>query len=175
MTQTLPWKKAGVMGLGASGVAASGFLARRGVEVTACDVKPLGELSGEAARLGELGVRLSCGEEDRMAFDGCEIVIASPGVAPTAPPLVGARASGIRIIAEVELAARYTRGLIIGITGSNGKSTVAALTGQILNEAGVTARVCGNFGAPLTAVVETDMDLPASEAQRIHYVVELSS
>ncbi len=175
MTLAIPWEKVGVMGLGASGVAAAGFLARRGVEVTACDAKPEGDLSDEAAGLRELGVRLICGRQDAGVFEGCEIVVASPGVPPWVPPLAGARSSGIRVVAEVELAARYLRGSIIGITGSNGKSTVAALTGELLKAAGIASRVCGNFGSPLTTVVETDLVLPPSEAQQVRYVVELSS
>ncbi len=171
----VPWKRVGVMGLGASGVAAAGFLARRGVEVIAADSKPLDSLRREASALRALGVVLKCGERNDTVFRDCEIVVTSPGVAGSAAELTAARGSGIRVIAEVELASRYSRGVLIGITGSNGKSTVSAMIGEMLRAAGVTARVCGNFGTPLTAVIETDMSLPQVEAQRVHYVVELSS
>jgi UDP-N-acetylmuramoylalanine--D-glutamate ligase len=171
----MPWKKAGVMGLGLSGAAAAGFLSRRGVQVIAADDKPFASLGDEARALAKAGVTLRAGPTDPHVFSGCEIVVASPGVPPTAPPLAGARAAGIPIIAEVELAAPWLRGVLIGITGSNGKSTVTALTGKILETAGVPIRVCGNIGVPLTSVMERDLDLPEAEARRVHYVTELSS
>jgi UDP-N-acetylmuramoylalanine--D-glutamate ligase len=173
--QTMPWKKAGVMGLGLSGVAAAGFLARRGVEVVAADAKGLESLSDEARALALAGVTLRAPATGPSVFASCEVVIASPGVPSTASALAEARASGIPIIAEVELAARWLRGVLIGITGSNGKSTVTALVGRILETAGIPARVCGNIGVPLTAVVEQDLALPEEQARRVHYVAELSS
>lgn len=175
---SLPWKKAGVMGLGLSGTAASGFLARRGVAVVAADSKPLEELSAEARALKRLGVTIAAGPgrgSDRGVFAGCDVVVTSPGVPGTVPPLEGARAAGAPIIAEVDLAARHLRGALIGITGSNGKSTVTALTGRILQIAGVPSRVCGNIGTPLMQVVEEDLSLPDEEARAVRYVVELSS
>ena len=131
----MPWKKAGVMGLGLSGVAAAGFLARRGVTVIAADAKPAESLGEEARALADLGVALRAAETSPRVFEGCEVVIASPGVPDSAPPLAGAAAAGIEILAEVELAARYLRGVMVGITGTNGKSTVTALTGEILKTA----------------------------------------
>jgi len=172
---TVPWKTAGVMGLGLSGVAAAGFLARRGAEVVAADAKTRESLPAEALALEKIGVRLAAGPASAGVFRGCEVVIASPGVPPDAPQLAGARAAGIPILAEVELASRYLRGVMVGITGSNGKSTVTRLTGEILKSAGVPARVCGNIGRPLTSTVEEDLALPDGEARRVHYVVELSS
>ena len=171
----MPWKTAGVMGLGLSGIAASGFLARRGARVIAYDDKPLANLASEAAQLQRLGVTLRCGAEGAGVFKECDVVIASPGVPATSIPLASARAGGIKVIAEVELASRFLSGELIGITGSNGKSTVTALIGEILKVAGIPARVCGNFGTPLTTVVEDDQALPAPEARDVRYVVELSS
>ena len=173
--QGAPWKKAGVMGLGLSGVAAAGFLARRGVRVIAADSKPVEALSVEAGQLLAGGVTLAGKATGAATFEECDVVIASPGVPPSAPELAGARAAGIPIIAEVEMASRWLRGVLIGITGSNGKSTVTALTGAILGGAGIPVRVCGNIGLPLTTVIEQDMSLPPDEAKRVHYVTELSS
>ncbi len=175
MPDTMPWKTAGVMGLGLSGIAASCLLARRGVRVIACDDKPLAQLTGEAAELHRLGVTLRCGTGGADVFKGCDVVIASPGVPASSLQLASARAAGARVMAEVELASRFLSGELIGITGSNGKSTVTALIGEILKTAGIPARVCGNFGTPLTAVAEADLALPPSEARAVRYVVELSS
>ncbi len=173
---SLPWKHAGVMGLGLSGVAAAGLLARRGVRVTAFDQQPLEALGPQAAALQGLGVTLRCGVADAPGiFRGCDVVVASPGVPPSSPPLAEARAGCVPIIAEVELGSRLARGALVGVTGSNGKSTVTTLAGEILRAAGMSVRVCGNVGTPLTAVAEQDLALPEEEARRIHYVVELSS
>ena len=173
----LPWRRAGVMGLGLSGTAAAGYLARRGVSVTAADAKPREALGASADAMDQLGVTLRLGSAaaEAAAFAGCEVVIASPGVPLSAPPLEGARQAGIPVLAEVELAARALRGVVIGITGSNGKSTVTELTGRMLQAAGLETRVCGNIGTPLVQVVEQDEALEPARAARVHYVVELSS
>ncbi|HET9480833.1 MAG TPA: UDP-N-acetylmuramoyl-L-alanine--D-glutamate ligase [Candidatus Polarisedimenticolia bacterium] len=177
-TETIPWRAAGVMGMGLSGRAAAGFLARRGVRVVAVDSRPADALGADFGPLVHAGVSMKLGAvpaADTAVFAGCDVVIASPGVPPGAPPLSGARAAGIPILAEVELAARFLRGVLIGITGSNGKSTVTALVGRTLQEAGQPAHVCGNIGIPLTEVVESAMELPDPEARALCYVVELSS
>ncbi|HKY33188.1 MAG TPA: UDP-N-acetylmuramoyl-L-alanine--D-glutamate ligase [Candidatus Polarisedimenticolia bacterium] len=175
-SQAVGWKRVGVMGLGLSGCASARFLARRGVQVTAADSK---ERSGiaEAAELESLGVRLVLGADAgrEQVFAQCEAVVASPGVPPGVPALAGAAAAGVPVLAEVELAFRWLRGVLIGITGSNGKSTVTELTGRILRQAGLPTRVCGNIGTPLIEVVEQDQALAVAEASRVHYVVELSS
>jgi len=166
------------MGIGASGSAAAGFLARRGVRVVAADAAAPERLATAAGSLQRAGVELRLGPAhgaDPGVFAGCEVVIASPGVPAAAPPLAEARRRGTPVIAEVELAARFLRGVVIGITGSNGKSTVTALTGRILQRAGLVTWVCGNIGTPLTEVAEADLGLPEAEARKVHYVVELSS
>jgi len=163
------------MGLGLSGVAAAGFLARRGVQVVAADSKPKDQLGDEALGLEKIGVAIRSEAVAAGVFDGCEAVIASPGVPAGAGPLAGARAAGIPVLAEVELAARFLRGVMIGITGTNGKSTVTSLVGEILKANGLATRVCGNIGTPLTTVAEADLTLSPEDAQKVHYVVELSS
>ncbi|MFQ5701909.1 MAG: UDP-N-acetylmuramoyl-L-alanine--D-glutamate ligase, partial [Acidobacteriota bacterium] len=172
------WRRVGVMGLGRSGRAAAGFLARRGVAVIAADAKPREALSPGLDELEREGVDLRLGPETTetaSVFRDCEAVIASPGVSCAAAPLREAVRRGIPVLAEVELAARFLRGVIIGITGSNGKSTVTMLAGRMLREGGIMARVCGNIGTPMTRVAEEDLDLPEKRASGVHYVVELSS
>ena len=179
----IPWRKAGVMGLGLSGLAAAGFLARRGVAVTAADEHTREELASRAGTAAELSALEAAGVAMRLGPDGasgdpfadCEAVIASPGVPLTASPLAAATGRGTPVLAEVELASRFLRGTLIGITGSNGKSTVTSLTGRILEEAGLPTAVCGNIGTPLTRVAEADLDLPDEDARGKRYVVELSS
>jgi len=172
------WTRAGVMGLGLSGCAAAGLLAGRGVEVIALDDRSREELPDRVAGLERGGVVVRAGRDAGAredAFAGCEVVIASPGVPPKTAPLAGAVQRGIPVLAEVELASRYLRGVLIGITGSNGKSTVTTLTGRMLQEAGLRATVCGNIGTPLAECAEADLALSEEVARGVHYVVELSS
>lgn len=98
---------------------------------------------------------------------GVDGVVLSPGVPLGHPLISGARASGVPVIAEVELASVFAEGPLVGITGSNGKSTTTRMTGEILESAGIRTEVCGNIGVPLSAVVEGPTD-------RV-FVVELSS
>jgi UDP-N-acetylmuramoylalanine--D-glutamate ligase len=152
-----------VYGLGLSGRAAVHLLRARGVEVVACDDRPAAELD-LGALAGEPGFRLLPANESLPEVDG---VIVSPGVPASRPLLVAARRSGIPVLAEVELAFPFLDGPLVGITGSNGKSTTTAWTGEILRRAGHAVEVCGNIGRPLSDCVD-------GPAGRI-FVAELSS
>ena len=86
-------------------------------------------------------------------LDGVELVVKSPGVPADAPPVSAARARGIPVISEIELGARLLENPIIGITGTNGKTTTTALLGAMFDAAGMPAEVAGNIGRPLTSLV----------------------
>jgi len=136
-----------VVGLGKSGLAAAQLAQRLGAKVTVCDEKPLAG-TRFAAEVAALGVEYEPQAEARGAeFD---LVIQSPGVPLEAPVFANARVTG-----ELEFAAPLLMGRKIGITGSNGKTTVTALIGHILREAEVPAQVGGNIGIPPAAMVET--------------------
>lgn len=175
------WRRVLVYGLGLSGKAAARLLLDRGVEVVAVDGRPAAEL--ELAELpGHPGFQLLAGGEAAPLPDGLDGVVLSPGVPPERPLLAAARRRGLPVIAEVELAFPFLDGPVVGITGSNGKSTTAALTGAMLTASGLTAEVCGNIGAPLCEKVLGE-EIPRGEAaleetpaprERI-FVVELSS
>lgn len=160
------WKRALVYGLGISGKAAARLLRSRAVEVVGMDRR-----AAEDLELGDLasdpGVELHLGEEPELLPAGVDALVISPGVPPGQPLLQAARQAGLPIVAEVELASWYLSGPIVGITGSNGKSTTTALTGELLRASGFDVEVCGNIGLPLSACVE-------GEAGRI-FVTELSS
>ena len=135
-----------VVGLGTSGVAASALLARKGYRVTANDRRGSAELAGSLARLPE-GVATRLGSHPTDLLDGTDLVVASPGVPWDLSLLAEARRRGIETIAEEELAARSMAGVpMVGVTGSNGKSTVTSLLGEILLAAGRRAGVGGNLG-----------------------------
>ncbi len=150
----LEGRKALVVGLGKSGLASAELLVERGARVQAIDLDaPAPET---ARRLEQLGVPFSLQSPD--AFLGCDLIVLSPGVPANLAPLEEARARSVEVIGEVELAAAFLKGRIIGITGSNGKTTTTALTGHILHTAGVPVQVGGNIGTPVTAMIERSRD-----------------
>jgi UDP-N-acetylmuramoylalanine--D-glutamate ligase len=158
-------KRVTVAGAARSGIAAADLLARRGARVT------LSEMHAEAPGTGPLlalGVDLELGGHRTETFTGADLVVLSPGVPPGQEAVRAARARGIPVIAEIELASRWLEGRVIAITGTKGKSTTTALTGRMLDAAGFKVTVGGNIGAPLSAQV------PMSTADTLH-VVETSS
>ena len=106
-----------VAGLGRSGMAAVRFLAHRGARVTASERKLPAELGEVVGELEQLGVMLECGGNRVETFAGADLVVVSPGVPLSSPPLAAARAAGVPVWAEVELAFRFLRGTLLGITG----------------------------------------------------------
>lgn len=158
-----------VVGLGKSGVAAARLLARQGARVVANDQRSLGELGPDVAALREQGVELVLGAHDAALFTSVDRIVLSPGV-PSLPALEAAASAGIPIASEIELASWFVRGTLIGITGTNGKSTVTTLVGEMCQRSGRPTFVGGNLGAPMVDVVGT----PAAEPGG-YVVAELSS
>jgi UDP-N-acetylmuramoylalanine--D-glutamate ligase len=163
---THEWQKVLVYGLGSSGRSAARLLGRQGVEVVAVDRRSVGDLD-----LGELtsgaGVELLLGSESIDLPPGVDGVVVSPGIPMDRPLLAAARDLGLPVIGEVELASIFLNGPLLAITGSNGKSTTTALTGALLESAGLGVEVCGNIGVPLSS----RLDGPDGRL----FVVELSS
>jgi UDP-N-acetylmuramoylalanine--D-glutamate ligase len=156
-----------VVGLGRSGAAAAEFLADRGARVTVNDAKPEVELK-DAQALREKGVEIVAGAHPAELFEKSDLIVASPGVPLALAPFQKARAAGVPVISEIELAARFLRGRLIGVTGSNGKTTTTTLIGELLKDAGLPAQVGGNIGTPLVSLVATSRENGFT-------VVELSS
>src|SRR5215468_3374054 len=146
-----------VVGLARSGAAAAEFLLSRGARVVVNDAKPESELKGVDS-LRARGVEVVAGSHPAELFEKSEMIVVSPGVPLALEPLRRARAAGAPIISEVELAARFLRGRLIGITGSNGKTTTTTLAGELLAGAGFHTQVGGNIGAPLISLVSTSRD-----------------
>jgi UDP-N-acetylmuramoylalanine--D-glutamate ligase len=147
-----------VVGLARSGVAAAEFLARRGASVVATDRKPEGELQAEAMRLQALGVRLELGGHRRETFVSASTVVVSPGVPWELPELEAARAAGVPVLAEIELAFRHLKGRLAAVTGTKGKSTTTAALGAMLRAGGGDVRVGGNIGEALVSLVDGSTD-----------------
>jgi UDP-N-acetylmuramoylalanine--D-glutamate ligase len=158
-----------VVGLGKSGVAAARLLLARGAQVVANDQRSEAELDASALELRALGAELALGGHDPALFTSVDRIVLSPGV-PHLPALAAADRAGVPIHSEIELASWFVRGTLIGITGTNGKSTVTTLVGEMCRRSGRPTFVGGNLGAPLTEVVGTAAAEPGGYA-----VVELSS
>lgn len=136
-----------VVGLARSGGAAVVAAQRHGATVIAYDRSPEAETGG----LGDAEVRLGPWQDEFLA--GVELVVKSPGVPEQEEPIVAAKGAGLDVISEIELGARLLPNPIIGITGTNGKTTTTALLGAMFAAAGVRAEVAGNIGRPLASLV----------------------
>jgi UDP-N-acetylmuramoylalanine--D-glutamate ligase len=144
------------------------LLLKQGARVTAMDESPLSP--EEQAKFDALGVPVvpQGAESINLAGGKPEIIVLSPAVPYDLPMLASARARGIPVIGEVELASYLLKGPVIGITGSNGKTTTTALTGHLLEQCGIACQVGGNIGRAVASMVE-------SSDERQWNVIELSS
>lgn len=158
-----------VVGLGRTGKAVCRFLLKREAQVTASEKKQLEELiqDEETRALLQAGLTIEAGGHQGKTFEQADMIILSPGVPPL-PELEDLKKNGKPVIPEIELAYQFLKGKIVGITGSNGKSTTATLTHKILKEGGLRAFLAGNIGFPLINLVD-------SATSKDIYVVELSS
>ena len=164
----LKGKKVLVVGLGKSGLAAALFLRRRGAQVTVSDIRSAESLAREIPALLEEGIMVETGGHGLLTFRRQDLIVVSPGVPLETPELVQARNFGRPVIGELELAARFLKGKILAITGSNGKTTTTALAGEILKMAELPTLVAGNIGVPVVELIEESTD-------RTWSVLEVSS
>jgi len=162
-------RSAAVFGLARSGRAAVAALAERGVEVTGTDAKA--GLEGLAERPG---LRYVLGGHPESLLDGIDLVVVSPGIPLTLPVFDAARARALPVVAEIELASRLLPGVVVGVTGTNGKSTTTALAAALLKSAGHFAVACGHFGTPWIHFATKEGANGTGTAPRT-WVVELSS
>jgi UDP-N-acetylmuramoylalanine--D-glutamate ligase len=147
-----------VVGLARTGVSTALFCAARGASVTASDARSESDLREAAAQLRQAGCELELGGHSLSTFQSQDLIVPSPGVPANLPDLQAARAAGIPVWSEIELASRFLRGRLLAITGSNGKTTTTALAGHIIAGAGNHAIVAGNIGTPLISCVEQSTD-----------------
>lgn len=149
-------KSVTVMGLGlfGGGVAIARFLAKHGARVTVTDLKDEKKLASSIDKIRSTGARLVLGRHDEKDFADADIVIVNPAVPKESPFLKLARDKGIRLETEMNLFFKLCPAPIIGITGSNGKTTTTTLTGEMLKTLGRTVYVGGNIGSPLIERVE---------------------
>jgi UDP-N-acetylmuramoylalanine--D-glutamate ligase len=141
----LDGKHVAVVGMQRSGFGSTELLLRHGARVRAVDSKPTEEMRARCERLG-----IELVEQSPESLTGVDLIVLSPAVKPHALPPHDAP-----VIGEVELAGYFLQGPIIGITGSNGKTTTTALIGHILKESGIPCQVGGNIGVAPTSMVDS--------------------
>ncbi len=151
-------KKVLVVGLGKSGLAAALFLRRRGAQVTVSDVRSADQLTKEIPTLIEQGIMVEAGGHGLLTFRRQDLIVVSPGVPLDTPELAQVKHFGLPVIGELELAARFLKGKILAVTGSNGKTTTTALLGEILTSAGLSTLVGGNIGVPVVSLIDASSD-----------------
>ncbi len=166
-------KRVLVVGLAKTGVATSLFCAARGAEVTATDARGENEVGDAIVQLRAAGVNLELGGHRENTFLRQDLIVPSPGVPADAPLLQAARAKGVTIWSEIELAGRFMNGRLIGITGSNGKTTTTSLIEHILKNAGFATILAGNIGTPLISRIEQTNDDTITVAELSSFQLEL--
>ncbi|MCR5085489.1 MAG: UDP-N-acetylmuramoyl-L-alanine--D-glutamate ligase [Succinivibrionaceae bacterium] len=163
MNPKLNGKSVAVVGLGRSNLATIKYLLRHDLrQLSVFDTRenpPL--MEGCPA-----GLDLHLGSLDSRVLRRFDLIVISPGLSIFLDPIAKARDAGVEVVGDVELFARECRGRVVGITGSNGKSTVTALVGRMLECAGMRVALGANFGNPILSVLDDSIDA---------YVLELSS
>ena len=146
-----------IVGFERTGEALCRFLLDRGARVRVTEKKAAEAFGDKVRTWTERGALFETGGHRPESFLAADLIIPSPGVPPLAE-ILAAREKGIPVISEIELAYLFLRGKIVGITGSNGKSTTTTLVYDILRDAGLRARLAGNIGRPLVSFVDNSRD-----------------
>ncbi|HKP56088.1 MAG TPA: UDP-N-acetylmuramoyl-L-alanine--D-glutamate ligase, partial [Polyangiales bacterium] len=159
-----------VVGLGKSGLSAVRVLRKHGAHVIVNDLRDAAQLGDAAREAQQLGAAFELGAHEPKLFTSVDRIVLSPGVPPL-PAIEAADRAKIPVLSEVELASYFIRpaATVIGITGTNGKSTVTTLVGEMCQKTGRSTFVGGNLGTPFCDVAGT----PAADGGYV--VVELSS
>src|SRR5246500_388977 len=147
-------KRVLVVGLARTGVATALFCASHNAIVTATETRGESELGDAPAKLRTAGVTLELGGHTEKTFLAQDLIVPSPGVPADDPFWRLAKSKGITVWSEIELAYRFLEGKLIGITGSNGKTTTTTLVHHILNTAAYHTILAGNVGTPLISCVD---------------------
>ena len=154
-----------IVGLGATGLSCVRFLARQGVQLAVADSRSeppgLDELNAEYP-----DIAVFLGPFEDQPFDTADRLVVSPGVAVSTRQIDAARRRGVPVIGDIELFAQHAAAPVVAITGSNGKSTVTTLLGEMAKASGLQVAVGGNLGTPALELLDDAVEL---------YVLELSS
>lgn len=168
MSPIVSGERIGVLGLARSGVAATRLALKRGASVYASDLTRNEATEAAAAELIALGAEVELGGHDIERLAACARIVLSPGIPPTAKILNAPELAAVPVIPELEFAFHELSGPAITVTGTNGKTTVTALTAHVLREAGIDAAAGGNIGVAVS-------ELALREPQPAVTVIEASS
>ena len=161
----VPGSRILVIGLGMTGLSCARFLVKQGYEVAVIDSREMPpsllELQSE---LPDVAVFL--GGFDEAAFQNADCLVVSPGISIKHPLIAEARARAVPVLGDIEIFAMFVKAPVVAITGSNGKSTVTTLLGEMVRHAGYRVGVGGNIGTPALDLLDDANEL---------YVLELSS
>lgn len=138
-----------MVGLGASGDAAARLALNKGANVHVTDTSDNDAVANRGARLRRLGAAVLLGSHDPEPLADADVVVASPGIPPDAPVFRALRERGVGWISEPEFASRFIASPLVVVTGTNGKTTTAAMTAHLLRESGTHAALGGNTGGAL--------------------------
>jgi UDP-N-acetylmuramoylalanine--D-glutamate ligase len=175
-----------VVGLARTGLAAARCFQRRGAVVTVTDLKPPSAFHDVIPELSTLKIGLELGSQRDETFLRHDLIVVSPGVPWGLPQLRTARERGILVVPEIEAASWFLTNRLVGITGTNGKTTTTALLGKMLETSGIPAFVGGNIGVPLISAVDrvspetilvtelSSFQLEAIQNFRVHVAVLLN-
>lgn len=166
MTQMIATSKVkAIIGTGVTGLSVARFLARQGQAFVILDTRAeppnLAQIKQEFPQ-----VLIETGELQTETLLLADEIIASPGISVATPAIAAAKAAGIPVVGDIDLFVRYARAPIVAITGSNAKSTVTTLVGEMAQQAGLNVAVGGNLGTPALDLLDDRIEL---------YVMELSS
>ncbi|MFH1996186.1 MAG: UDP-N-acetylmuramoyl-L-alanine--D-glutamate ligase [Candidatus Omnitrophota bacterium] len=147
-------KNVTVVGLGVSGYAAAVLLDRLGAKVFVTDDGSTDAVKEHAEVLRSYGVEVEIGGHTKAAVRSSELIVVSPGVENSSSAMRWAGEAKLPVISEMELGFCFSKGRVLAVTGTNGKSTVVSLVGSMLRLSGIDAITCGNIGNPLSGEVD---------------------
>jgi UDP-N-acetylmuramoylalanine--D-glutamate ligase len=167
-------KKVLVVGFGLSGVAVARFMAKQGARVMVTDLKQKSELSESCKACDDLKIEYELGRHNSKSFTTAELIVVSPGIPLNIKPLEEARAANVQITTEIDLAASHLKEPLIAITGTNGKTTVTTLIGEMFKADTKSVFVGGNIGKPLLDYVTDSMKSDCVVAEVSSFQLELT-
>ncbi len=168
--------KALVLGMARSGIAVAKLLQLRGAEVWVCDTKKLEAFNGALDELIAGGAHLLLEEKHpEEHLEGMDMLVVSPGIRIEHPAIVRAKELGVEVVGEIEYAYRESTGLLLAVTGTNGKTTTVTLLGEIFRNAGRTTHVVGNIGTPYSGAVAGMKDGDVTVCEISSFMMETSS
>ena len=147
-------KRVAIIGMARSGLALAKLLKSYGAKVLVSELKPEDKLKEEIRTLANLGIEWECGGHTDQVWTNKDYVVISPGVPDNIPAVQKAQSRNVPIFSEIEVASWLCQAKIVGITGSNGKTTTTTLVGEILKKAGREVAVAGNVGNAFSNVAD---------------------